>query len=51
MINNTDVYCPYCHKSDPSPLNVETVKYSGLEVSLIGHGTVMRAVWDGGHAV
>lgn len=38
----SDVYCPYCHKSDPRPLNVETVKYSGLEVSIVGHGTVLR---------
>lgn len=37
-----DVHCPYCHKSDPRPLNVETVKYSGLEVSMVGRATVLR---------
>ena len=37
-----DVYCPYCHKSDPRPLNVKTIKYSGLEVSMVGRATVLR---------
>ena len=38
----SDVYCPYCHKSDPRPLNAETVKYSGLEVSMVARSTVLR---------
>ena len=37
-----EVDCPYCHKSDPRPLNAETVKYSGLEVSMVGRATVLR---------
>ena len=32
-------YCPYCHPTDPTPLNVETIKYSGLEMTLLRNGS------------
>lgn len=36
-------YCPYCFKGDAKPLNTETIKYSGIELRLVGKATVLRA--------
>ncbi len=41
-ISTPQTYCPYCHPADPKPLNVETIKYSGLEFMLIARGSVLR---------
>lgn len=35
-------FCPYCHPSDPKPLNEASIKYSGLEFMLVGRASVLR---------
>lgn len=34
-----NTYCLYCHNSDPTPLNVETITYSGLEITMLRNGS------------
>ena len=43
VTNSTpQVFCQFCHPSDPKPLNAESIEYSGLEFMLIGRGSVLR---------
>lgn len=42
IVLKNNYYCPYCHPSDPKPLNVETIKYSGLELKIVGRSQILR---------